>query len=324
MRKAGRSVKMKLCAWLLVPVAAFAGFSSLANAQNSELDALRTLALELVNEARAKEGLPALKLEAKLNEASLGHARDMLARNYYAHESPEGKTVSDRFQAAGGSKWLLTAENIAKCDGCAPPLTRDHVRQMQDGWMNSPGHRANILRKGLETFGFGMTVNGGGTLYAVQNFAGPGTPHGDGKAADLRPISPEKQLDIVLEAINQRRKAAGVTPLEPSFALSEGARKLAPDPGDADFKVEGGGNIYDSLAGDEQKNWATLTVLTVSCGGCGVDPVKADVADFAGRWLEHPEYGAMLSSAEVTHIGFAMVADGKGRKLGVGLIGEHR
>jgi len=324
MHQAVRKLKAQLGAVILVPLLVVLPVLPAAYAQDADMAALRTLALELVNQERAQEKLPPLELEKKLNEAAQAHAADMLARDYYAHESPEGKTVSDRFQAVGGSKWLLTAENIAKCDGCDPPLTRAYVRQMQEGWMNSPGHRANILRKGLDTFGFGMTVDSNGTLYAVQNFAGAGTPQGAGKGADTTPVSPEQQAELALATVNERRKAAGVKPLKASEALTKAARKLAPEPDDADLKVEGGDNIYDALPKAEQNNWSSLTILTASCGGCGVKPVAADVQYFAGQWLAHPDYGAALTSSDVTHMGFTMVADGKGRKLGLGLIGTHR
>jgi uncharacterized protein YkwD len=320
-----RQLKVQLGVMMLVPwLAAAMPLLPAAHAQNADMASLRKLALDLVNEARAAENLPPLELEKKLNEAAQAHAADMLARDYYAHETPEGKTVSDRFQAVGGSKWLLTAENIAKCDGCDPPLTRDYVRQMQEGWMNSPGHRANILRKGLDTFGFGMTVGSDGTLYAVQNFAGAGTPQGAGQGADLTPVSPEEQAALALEKVNERRKAAGVQPLKASEPLTKAARKLAPDPGDPDFKVRGGDDIYDALPKAEQNNWSSLTIQTASCGGCGVKPVAADVEYFTGQWLAHKDYGAALTSGDVTHMGFAMVANGKGQKLGVGLIGTHR
>jgi uncharacterized protein YkwD len=320
MHQAVRKLKAQLGFIILVPLLGLLPVLPAAYAQDADMAAFRKLALELVNQERARENLPPLVLENKLNEAAQAHAADMLARDFYAHESPEGKTVSDRFQAAGGSKWLLTAENIAKCEGCDPPLTRAYVRQMQQGWMNSPGHRANILRKGLDTFGFGMTVSGGGTLYAVQNFAGAGTPQG----ADLTPASPEKQAALALEKVNERRKAAGVQLLRASETLTAAARRLAPDPRDADFKVRRGEDLYGALPKAEQKNWSSLTILTASCGGCGVKPVAADVEYLAGQWLEHKEYGAALTSGDVTHLGFARVANGEGRKLGVGLIGTHR
>src|SRR5688500_2604033 len=82
------------------------------------LQALRHRALELVNQARAGHGLSRLELGGNLDEAAQSHARDMLRRGYYSHTSPEGENVQDRYVAAGGSRWELAAENIARCEGC--------------------------------------------------------------------------------------------------------------------------------------------------------------------------------------------------------------
>ncbi len=295
-----------------------------AAAQDTGLAPLRKLALELVNRSRAKHDLPPLRLEAKLTEAAQSHAADMLKRGYYSHISPEGKSVGDRFQAAGGSRWVLTAENIAKCEGCAPPLDEHYVRKMHEGWMKSPGHRANILRKGLDSFGYGIVLSESGGLYAVQTFAGPGTPRGTGSAADEQPLSPSGQARAALDRINEARKAAGREPLKLSKPMSAAARKLTPARGEGDFSVEEDVDIYGALPRTEQSNWRSLTVVSASCGGCGVAPVAADVAFFAKQWLEQGSYKQILLSKDVTHLGFAMTANGEGKKVAIGLVGKHR
>ena len=147
-----------------------------AAAQDSaDHEKLRSLALELVNKARAEHKLPPLHIGKEINEAATFHASDMLRRNYYDHSSPEGKTVQDRYMKAGGSRWRITAENIARCTGC--DLSAKTVEELQQGWMNSKGHRENILRKGITEFGFGIASAQGKPLYAVQTFTGPGTPN---------------------------------------------------------------------------------------------------------------------------------------------------
>ena len=293
-------------------------------AQTSNLEDLRKLALQLVNQSRAKQKLPPLKLEQKLTKAAQFHADDMLKRNYYSHSSPEGQTVAGRFEAAGGSRWLLTAENIAECNGCTPPLTKDYVRQMHKGWMDSPGHRANILHRGLETFGFGMTADKNGRLYAVQTFAGPGTPQGTGAANGARPLSEEEQAETALQKINELRKSAGKPPLKLSAALSEAAHAIVPARSDESFKIQKINDIYEALPNGARKDWASLTLLSASCGGCGVKPVAADVAYFTGQWAGNDRYKAMLLKAEATHLGFAIAANGKGKKVSAGLLGKRR
>jgi hypothetical protein len=98
----------------------------------------------------------------------------MLNRNYFDHVSPEGKTVFDRYVAAGGSRWRLVAENIGRCATCKGAPRIADITRLQDGWMRSASHRENILSPGVTQFGFGMVATAGRGLYAVQSFAGPG------------------------------------------------------------------------------------------------------------------------------------------------------
>src|SRR3954453_20453274 len=102
--------------------AAFLVAAGPALAQTADdIPVIRGRALELVNGTRQEHGLPPLALQQQLNTAAQAHADDMLARHYYGHASPEGRTAADRYVLAGGSKWRLIAENIANCSGCPPP-----------------------------------------------------------------------------------------------------------------------------------------------------------------------------------------------------------
>jgi uncharacterized protein YkwD len=132
---------------------------------------LEQRALALVNEARAEAGLDALSYSASLAEAAQQHAEDMLERDYYAHETPGGETFADRIREAGDERWLLTAENIARCAGCQTPPGVARVEAFHEGWMDSAGHRRNILEEDATSFGFGI-VGEGEAVYAVQTFAG--------------------------------------------------------------------------------------------------------------------------------------------------------
>ena len=127
--------------------------------QVGDLERLRQRALELVNQVRSEHDLPPLELGDILNEAAQAHAEDMLARDYYGHVSPDGENVMDRYQEAGGDRWRLVLENIAQCQGCPTPPTAERVEAFQEGWMESPGHRENILSRGLDRFGFGIAAS---------------------------------------------------------------------------------------------------------------------------------------------------------------------
>lgn len=294
-----------------------------AAAQDLSLDAMRQRALDLVNQSRRAEKLPPMTLESKLNAAAQAHAADMLKRNYYAHSSPEGKSVSDRFQKAGGSRWLLTAENIAKCDQCRPPVTDADLKRLQEGWMNSPGHRANILRKGLTTFGYGIVADNKGGLYAVQNFAGPGTSEDPaGKADSGKALSADQQGQLALEAINRERKKAGRGEVALSQGLSAAARALAPPSAVADFGSKKFPDLYSLIPEAERNAWSELSMVAAICGGCGLAPAAADVSRFAAQWFADARYSKMLLDPALSHVGFTVSANGEGKKVGLGLLGK--
>lgn len=91
--------------------------------------------LDLVNAERVAAGCPALTADPQLAAAATAHAVDMVARQFFDHESPDGSTPADRATAAGYSG--AVAENIATGYASAEAVVA--------GWMDSEGHRANIL-----------------------------------------------------------------------------------------------------------------------------------------------------------------------------------
>ncbi|MES2785620.1 MAG: CvpA family protein [Pseudomonadota bacterium] len=116
--------------------------------------------LELVNAERAKAGLKLLVADAELREVARGHSRDMLTRSYFAHTAPDGKDMVDRMRKAR-LRYLTAGENLA----LAPNLARAH-----EGLMNSPGHRANILKPEFGRLGIGVLDGGRHGLMITQNF----------------------------------------------------------------------------------------------------------------------------------------------------------
>ena len=116
--------------------------------------------LVLVNRERAKAGLGALAADAELTEVARGHSVDMLARGYFSHATLEGKSPFDRMREAKVS-FATAGENLA----LAPTLPLAH-----NGLMNSPGHRANILRPQFGRLGIGILDGGRRGLMVTQNF----------------------------------------------------------------------------------------------------------------------------------------------------------
>lgn len=113
--------------------------------------------LDSTNEQRTKAGLDPLKYNVVLDKAAQDKANDMSARNYWSHNTPDGKEPW-MFVEDAGYKFSKAAENLAY--GFADS------KSTVVGWMNSPTHRANLLDPELKDVGFGM-IN-------VENYIGKG------------------------------------------------------------------------------------------------------------------------------------------------------
>ncbi|MFI7401202.1 CAP domain-containing protein [Streptomyces sp. NPDC049541] len=126
-------------------------------------DLARTAAevVALTNRERAGAGLPPLATDPLLTTAAQAHSADMVARAFYSHTSPEGSQPWDRAAAAGARRRSI-GENIA-CGQRSPA-------EVVDGWMNSPGHRANILKPDFTHIGIGFAGGGPAGMYWTQLF----------------------------------------------------------------------------------------------------------------------------------------------------------
>ncbi|WEX07776.1 CAP domain-containing protein [Chelativorans sp. AA-79] len=322
--QAGASGKAKaaLCVLLLLANLLPGGFAAAQTESvvTGPLDRLRQDALSRVNEVRRERGLETLDLTDPLNAAAQAHAEDMARRDYYSHVSPEGEDAQDRYIEHGGSRWRFVAENIATCEGCPAPPDIARVRSFQEGWMQSPEHRHNILAHGLEGFGFGIAASEG-RIYAVQTFAGAGTPPGLEAGEQPAPLAPAQQLDEAVAAVNRAREEEELPPLEASEALTTLAERLLAG-GSGDRLIDRSAELFELLPG-ERAEWRSLNVLAAACGGCGTAPVAADVRHFTDQWLSDPQHRQALLSREATHLGFAMEANGEGRKAAAAVVGQH-
>ena len=122
-------------------------------------------AFDFVNQERIANGLPALIPHADLANVARAHSRDMAWRNYFAHVNPDGDGPFDRL-AAAGITYRAAGENLAFNNHPNP------ARVAVNGWMNSPGHRENILFEAFTHAGMGVAYDGNGGYYFTQVFAG--------------------------------------------------------------------------------------------------------------------------------------------------------
>jgi len=134
-------------------------FSTNANAQSQRNDSERQL-FESVNRERSEHDLPALQWNDALFKAARKHALLMLNLNMLEHQLPGESSLEARL-AESGARFSAIAENIA----IGPDPQTIHT-----GWMNSPGHRKNLMNPQLTSVGI-AAVRGPGGLYAVQDFS---------------------------------------------------------------------------------------------------------------------------------------------------------
>lgn len=153
---------------------------------------------KLVNDARAEEGLSALKLERSLNTAAEKHSQWMLDADVFSHTGENGSSPTDRIKASGfdlSGSWS-TAENIAYVGADTSDGLQDEINQLHSNLMNSPGHYANIMSDKSSVLGIGLelgTFESNGrefqVLMATQNYADT-----DGKVdLDTGGTSPEPE-----------------------------------------------------------------------------------------------------------------------------------
>lgn len=116
--------------------------------------------LELVNRVRREHGLRPLQPDAELVPVARAHSRDMFARGYFSHLTPEGADPFDRMRK-GGVRFRTAGENLA----LARTLPMAH-----QGLLDSPGHRANILQPAFGRVGIGVLDGGRYGLMITQKF----------------------------------------------------------------------------------------------------------------------------------------------------------
>ena len=146
---------------------------------------------ELTNEERQKHGLSSLSYDSEIVEIARGHSEDMALRDYFAHETPEGLTPTDRADQLGYSCQKMVglliysgiAENIFQghlfesyytVNGEITSyewITEEKIAQITvNGWMESPGHRENILTEIFDREGIGVEITDDHKVYVTQNF----------------------------------------------------------------------------------------------------------------------------------------------------------
>ena len=156
--------------------------------------------VRLTNIEREEAGLQPLKLNNQLVDAAQDHSNDMARDDFFSHTGADGSSASDRVRASG-YQYSTTGENIAAGQTTAAEVVR--------GWMNSPGHRANILNGNYTEIGVGYEYlqNDTGSVnynhYWTQVF---GTPSNNNRRGS--------NLESPSQPVPQKEEASDISGLE--------------------------------------------------------------------------------------------------------------
>jgi uncharacterized protein YkwD len=119
--------------------------------------------LELTNQARSTDGLPALTNSPLLEKSAANKCADMIARNYWSHNTPDG-----------AEPWVFITPYIPEYYKLGENLASDYPNDLfaHQNWMNSPIHKANILDPEFNQVGFAKCQKSDNKYIIVQHFAG--------------------------------------------------------------------------------------------------------------------------------------------------------
>ena len=120
--------------------------------------------VERTNAVRAQHGLAPLQIHPQMMHAAQAHSNDQAAMSRMSHTGSNGSTMAVRVDATGYA-WSRIAENVAAGQGTAQLVT--------DAWLDSPGHRANMLNADLVHIGVAVTTSPSGTPYWTMVLATP-------------------------------------------------------------------------------------------------------------------------------------------------------
>jgi hypothetical protein len=258
-----RKTKIFSLVFVLVMLAASSfTFFSAGNTIASDITIEKVI--DLTNISRGESGENVLKANLKLSQAAEEKAEDMIANNYFAHTSPAGKTPWSWIQKEGYD-YVYAGENLA--------MDFQTAEKMENAWMTSPTHRANILNQNYQEIGAAVKegiINGHETILAVVMF-GSGDKNSSGadetSVSETRKESLDSKKNVdggenfpTLSVGDEKRGAdifeqPTITSPQPSEILSESIVRIAgrAEPGEG-VAIFDNGNLVGSAVAD-QNGW---------------------------------------------------------------------
>ncbi len=268
--------------------------------------------VRLVNVERAKEGLPALGTFDSLTQAAEIRAPEL--PTLFSHDRPDGSSCFTALDATGASKGAYTSgENIAAGSSTAA----DVVEQ----WMNSPGHRANILNKDFTHIGVGYCKSGSGYgHYWVQMFVGTKSVPDSGSTQNSgtqTPVTqtpsqtlgtqnpgtqapqqtPQELAAEVVRLVNVERAKEGLPALGTFDSLTKAAEIRAPETAKLfSHDRPDGSSCFTALDATGASKGAYTSGENIAAG-------SSTAADVVEQWMNSPGHRANILNKDFTHIG---------------------
>lgn len=241
--------------------------------------------IELVNAKRAAHGIEPLAENQKLDMLATTKSRDMRDNGYFDHKSPTLGHAQDMMTAAG-IRWLAAGENIA-----AGQRTPEEV---MNGWMNSPGHRRNILSPKFTEIGVGYVEGGPNGRYWTQMFL-----------RQVKRKDPAECRRRVVELVNIERRKGGLPPLRENRDLSKLATMKSADMRDRDY-VEHESPTYGGVSD-------MMTTYGIDWQGAGENIAAGQDTpeEVMDGWMNSPGHRKNIMSPLFTEIGVGYEEGGK-------------
>jgi hypothetical protein len=249
--------------------------------------------ISLTNQSRSEFNLSSLTENTALDEAAQTKANDMLARGYFSHNTPDGKTPWTFIEASGYS-YLSAGENLA--------VNFTEAENVETAWMNSPGHKANILNKNFEEIGIGISqgeFEGHSAIFVVQMF---GTPvaqkitlqsaptkvqaSGVPSPAPVVPTAPAKNATVAAASVES--PAVPVTITSSQVTLGSSEIKITATISGPVVKVLGNfGNEAIQLSPQPNNEWSGV-IPTAKLSGDQMHNVIVTAYDIKGKTVSSP------------------------------------
>ncbi len=285
---------------ILISVSMSAGWGPVGSAKaesgsqpsERELPLLRVDLLAALNQERRRAGLPPFKPNTLLDRAAQGHARFMADRGILSHEGANGSSVSDRARAEG-YVFRRISENVAQGQPDVPTVVR--------GWMNSPGHRRNILDPDADELGVGYARgrsgrSGAAVIPGTYWVMVAGARFEENTSQPSRRELAQLRSDL-LRAVNAERRRAGLAPLKADAQLDRIALSHAEYMAvESRLSHEGAGG--SSVADRARSVGYPYRRITENVAQ-GYDTVEAVVAG----WMKSPGHRRNILDADVRDLG---------------------